>query len=113
MSKARPGRRVEFRLPEDHLFFTVVPLGERQDWLVEIVTSALVLESVRAKPDPNETIKRIESKIDQVLRAMSDGISVKNEGALSKQDQFPTGAGELVAEKPKPAVKNLRALMDF
>lgn len=113
MSKARPGRRVEFRLPEDHPFFTMVPLGERQDWLAEMVTSALGLESVRVNPNPDGTILRIENKIDQILKVMADGISINSEVTTSKKEQSPPGAGEIMTEKPKPAVKNPRALVDF
>lgn len=115
MSKVRPGQRVEFRLPEDHPFFTVVPLGKRQEWLTEKITAALALEAVREKEKPNsdEVIQRIENKLDQILSVMADGITVKNGADLSKQEQSQPETGKIVAEKPKPAVKNLRALMDF
>lgn len=113
MVKARPGRRVEFRLPEDHPFFTVVPLGERQEWLIDKITTVLVPETVKEKEKPNsdESIQRIENKIDQILSVMADGILVKNGANLSKQEQPPPEA--IIAEKPKPSVKNLRALVDF
>lgn len=113
MAKARPGRRVEFRLPEDHPFFTVVPLGERQEWLNEKITAALGLEPVSEEelPNPDEAIQRIENKIDQIISVMANGFLVKNGSNISNQEQPPSEA--LVVEKPKPAVKNLRALMDF
>ena len=113
MAKARPGRRVEFRLPEDHPFFTEVPSGERQDWLAGIVSAALVLDNVREEPDPGATIQRIEVKIDQILSRVMTGIPVENGAAPSKQGQTPLEIRETAAEKPKPTVKNPRALVDF
>lgn len=110
MAKARPGRRVEFRLPEDHPFFTMVPLGERQEWLAKKVTAALLMESVKEK-EPDEVIQRIEKKIDQIISVMADGVLVKSGVNISNQVQPPSEV--LVPEKPKPAVKNLRALVDF
>ncbi|ABO49507.1 hypothetical protein Dred_0972 [Desulforamulus reducens MI-1] len=108
MAKSRPGRRVEFRLPEDHPFFTVVPLGERQDWLAEKITAALETESVKVKTDPDKTIQRIEEKIDQILGVMASGISISGQTPTEQPKQE-----EPIEEKPKPAVKNPRALLDF
>ncbi|RYD01483.1 hypothetical protein N752_29720 [Desulforamulus aquiferis] len=107
MAKARPGRRVEFRLPEEHPFFTVVPLGERQEWLSEIVSTALLQENVAKNKDPVRMILKLEDKMDQILSIMAGGLSV-NQGTTpsSKQEHNPSKEGEFVAEKPKPAVKN-------
>ena len=112
LAKTRPGRRVEFRLTYNHPFFTEVPSGERQDWLAGIVSAALVQNNGREEA-AGATIQRIEGKIDQILSRVMAGISDVNSAVPSKQGHTPLRIEETSAEKPKPTVKNPRALMDF
>ncbi|GAB6158550.1 hypothetical protein JCM39194_17500 [Desulfotomaculum varum] len=105
MVKKRPGRRVEFRLPEDHPFFIEVPVGERQEWLEKVVSIAL--GNMKHHPSPGEVIQRLENKIDQVLSMLASGILTNDKPVEEPKKEEP------VIEKPKPAVKNPKALADF
>lgn len=105
MASKRPGRRVEFRLPEDHPFFIEVPVGERQEWLEKVVSIAL--GNMKHPPSPGEAIQRLEDKIDQVLSLLASGISINDKPAEKPKKEEP------LIEKPKPAVKNPKALADF
>ncbi|WP_333870945.1 hypothetical protein [Desulforamulus putei] len=105
MASKRPGRRVEFRLPEDHPFFIEVPVGERQEWLEKVVSIAL--GNMKRTPDPGEAIQRLENKIDQVLSLLASGISINDKPVKEPKKEEP------LIEKPKPAVKNPKALADF
>ncbi|SHF26679.1 hypothetical protein SAMN02745133_02218 [Desulforamulus putei DSM 12395] len=105
MVKKRLGRRVEFRLPEDHPFFIEVPVGERQEWLEKVVSIAL--GNMKRTPDPGEAIQRLENKIDQVLSLLASGISINDKPVKEPKKEEP------LIEKPKPAVKNPKALADF
>lgn len=105
MASKRPGRRVEFRLPEDHPFFIEVPVGERQEWLEKVVSIAL--GNMKHPPSPGEAIQKIENKIDQVLSLLASGISINDKPVEEPKKEEP------VIEKTKPAVKNPKALADF
>lgn len=107
MASKRPGRRVEFRLPEDHPFFIEVPVGERQEWLEKVVSIAL--GNMKHPPSPGEAIQRVENKIDQVLSILANGILTNGQPLPIKEplQEKPD------IKKPTPAVKNPRALVDF